>query len=75
MKLQALQNRLFAAVILTSLFSLTAVAEDDIDMPVVEVTVVKVYGSISEYLKKYRAMIDVIKKHEPRAEVHVFRRY
>ena len=72
MKLQALKNRLFATVILTSLFSLMAVAEDDVDMPVVEVTVVKVYGSTSEYLKKYRAMIDVIKKHEPRAEVHVY---
>ena len=71
MKLRALQIRLFTAVVMTSLLSLTAVAKDD-DMAVVEVTVVKVYGSSSEYIKKYAAMIDVIKKHEPRAEVHVY---
>ena len=72
MKLQALQFQLTAAVVLTGLFSITALAEENVDMPVVEVTVVKVHGSTSEYLSKYSAMIDVIKKHEPRAEVHVY---
>lgn len=42
------------------------------DMAVVEVTVVKVYGDTSEYLRKVKAIIDVIKKHEPRAEVRIY---
>jgi hypothetical protein len=46
-------------------------AADD-DMAVVEVTVVKVYGSTSEYLEKLKAIIKVIKKHEPRAEVRIY---
>lgn len=49
-----------------------AIAADDSEMAVVEVTVVKVYGSTSEYLKKVKAIIDVIKKHEPRAEVNIY---
>lgn len=42
------------------------------EMAVVEVTVVKVYGDTGEYLRKVKAIIDVIKKHEPRAEVHIY---
>jgi len=72
MKLNALRIRIIATVIFASLLSLTAVAQDELGGPVVEVTVVKVHGSTSEYLKKYSAMIDVIKKHEPRAEVTVY---
>jgi hypothetical protein len=48
----------------------TAAGEDD--MAVVEVTVVKVYGSTDEYLEKIKGIIDVIMKHEPRAEVHIY---
>lgn len=42
------------------------------DMAVVEVTVVKVYGDTSEYLRKVKAIIAVINKHEPRAEVRIY---
>lgn len=72
MKLQALRTRILAAIVLAGCYTMTAVADDGADMPVVEVTVVKVYGSTSEYLEKYKAMIDVIKRIEPRAEVHVY---
>ena len=72
MNLQVFRVRTLAAVVLAACLSLTAAAQDSVDMPVVEVTVVKVYGSTSEYLEKYKAMIDVIKKHEPRADVRVY---
>ena len=72
MKLPALQIRLIVAVVLTSFLNLTAAAQDELGGPVVEVTVVKVHGSSSEYLKKDKSMIDVIMKHEPRAEVTVY---
>lgn len=35
-------------------------------------TIVKVYGSTSEYLSKVKAIFDVIKKHEPRAEPRLY---
>jgi len=70
MMIQTIPFRLIAAVILACLLSMPAAGEDD--MAVVEVTVVKVYGSTDEYLKKIKGIIDVIKKHEPRAEVHIY---
>ena len=70
MMMQAFRNRLIAAVFLACLFSMPAVAQED--GAVVEVTVVKVYGSTSEYLEKVKGIIDVIMKHEPRAEVHIY---
>lgn len=72
MMIQAFPFRLIQAVILACLFSMPAAAEGQDDMAVVEVTVVKVYGSTSEYLEKVKAIIDVIKKHEPRADVRVY---
>ena len=68
-------NTLFRLNLITLLmfvgfYSTTAIADED--MPVGEVTVVKVYGSTSEYLGKIGAIIKVIKKHEPRAEVHIY---
>jgi hypothetical protein len=72
MKMQAFRYKLIAAVILAGLFSLQATAAVGDDMAVVEVTVVKVYGSTSEYLEKLKAIIKVIKKHEPRAEVSIY---
>jgi hypothetical protein len=70
MMMQAFRTRLIAAAILACFFSMPAMAEGD--GAVVEVTVVKVYGSTSEYLEKVKGIIDVIKKHEPRAEVHIY---
>lgn len=67
-----LRFQLIAALALTGLFALPAVADVGDDMAVVEVTVVKVYGSTSEYLSKFDAIIKVVKKHEPRAEVTVY---
>jgi ABC-type glycerol-3-phosphate transport system substrate-binding protein len=72
MNMRAFRSKLIATVILASLCSMPATAADDDDMPVVEVTVVKVYGSTSEYLEKFGAIIKVVKKHEPRAEVRVY---
>jgi hypothetical protein len=71
MNIQALRYKLIAALILASFCSLPAAAAGA-DGAVVEVTVVKVYGSTSEYLEKVKGIIDVIMKHEPRAEVHVY---
>lgn len=62
--------RFAVALVAVSLIS-TAWAEDD-EEAVVEVTVVKVHGSTSEYLSKVRAILDVIIKHEPRAEPRVY---
>jgi len=64
--------KLIVAMILASLCSLPVAAAGDDAMAVVEVTVVKVYGSTSEYLEKIGAIIKVIKKHEPRAEVRIY---
>lgn len=72
MNTQAFRYRLIAAVILAGLCSMPAAAAGEDDMAVVEVTVVKVYGSTSEYLEKLKAIIKVIKKHEPRAEVRIY---
>jgi len=72
MMMQTFRFKLIAAVILACLFSLPATAAGEDDMAVVEVTVVKVYGSTDEYLEKVKGIIDVIMKHEPRAEVHVY---
>ena len=72
MMMQTFRFRLIAAVILAGLFSLPATAAGEDDMAVVEVTVVKVYGSTDEYLEKIKGIIDVIMKHEPRAEVHIY---
>ena len=71
MTIRAIPFRLFQAVILACLVSTPALAEDETEA-VVEVTVVKVYGSTSEYLSKVRAILDVIIKHEPRAEPRVY---
>ena len=70
--IQTVRFSLITAVILACLVSMPAAAAGEDDMAVVEVTVVKVYGSTSEYLTKVKGIIDVIKKHEPRAEVHVY---
>jgi hypothetical protein len=72
MNMYTSRYKLLAAVLLASLYSLPSGAAVGDDMPVVEVTVVKVYGSTSEYLEKFKAIIEVIKKHEPRAEVRVY---
>jgi len=72
MMMQTFRFRLIAAVFLACLFSLPATAAGEDDMAVVEVTVVKVYGSTDEYLEKVKGIIDVIMKHEPRAEVHIY---
>ena len=72
MNTRAFRLKLIAVLILAGFYSLSAVAAADDEMAVVEVTVVKVYGSTSEYLKKIGAIIKVIKKHEPRAEVHIY---
>lgn len=72
MNMRAFRYKLIATVILASLYSMPAAATGDDDMPVVEVTVVKVYGSTIEYLEKLRAIIKVIKKHEPEAEVRIY---
>ena len=72
MMMQTFPFRLIAAVMLACLLSMPAAAAGEDDMAVVEVTVVKVYGSTSEYLKKVKGIIEVIKKHEPRAEVHIY---
>lgn len=72
MTMQAISFRMIHAVMLACLFSMPAAAEGEDDMAVVEVTVVKVYGSTSEYLEKVKAIIDVIKKHEPRADVRIY---
>ena len=64
-------NSLLALMLAFSL-ALPAAANDEDGGPVVEVTVVKVYGSMSEYLDKVRAIIAVIKKHEPRADVRIY---
>lgn len=72
MNTQAFRYRLIAAVILAGLCSMPAAAAGEDDLAVVEVTVVKVYGSTSEYLEKLKAIIKVIKKHEPRAEVRIY---
>lgn len=69
---RAFRYKLIATMFLVSLFSLPAAAAGNEDMAVVEVTVVKVYGSTSEYLEKIKAIIEVIKKHEPRAEVRIY---
>ena len=62
--------KLVTLLMLVGFYSISAIADDD--MAVVEVTVVKVYGSTSEYLGKIGAIIKVIKKHEPRAVVHIY---
>lgn len=59
-----------AVLVLALLLSAPAAAQDA--EPVVEVTVVKIYGSTDEYLSKVKGIIDVIMKHEPRAEVHIY---
>lgn len=72
MNTRALRLNFISVLVLAGLYSLSAVAAADDEMAVVEVTVVKVYGSTSEYLEKIGAIIKVIKKHEPRAEVHIY---
>lgn len=72
MNIRAFRYKLIGVITLACLCSLPAVAAVGDDMAVVEVTVVKVYGSTSEYLEKIGAIIKVIKKHEPRAEVHIY---
>lgn len=62
--------RLVLAILALAL-STGAWAQDE-EEAVVEVTVVKVHGSTSEYLSKVRAILDVIIKHEPRAEPRVY---
>ncbi len=62
--------RLVTAVTLACLISMPTAAEEA--EAVVEVTVVKIYGSTDEYLSKVKGIIDVIMKHEPRAEVHIY---
>lgn len=59
-----------AGLFLALFFTMPASAQDA--EPVVEVTVVKIYGSTDEYLSKVKGIIDVIMKHEPRAEVHIY---
>ncbi len=72
MMMQTFRYRFIAAVILGFLCSMPVVVAAEDDEAVVEVTVVKVYGSTSEYLEKIKGIIDVIMKHEPRAEVHIY---
>ena len=69
--MQAFPLRVIHAVMLACLFSVPVAAEGE-DEAVIEVTVVKVHGSTSEYLSKVKAILDVIKKHEPRAEPRVY---
>ena len=70
MMMQTFPFRLIAAVIMACLLSMPVAAADE--EAVVEVTVVKIYGSTDEYLSKVKGIIDVIMKHEPRAEVHIY---
>jgi hypothetical protein len=72
MVMKTFRSGLVAVVILGFLCSMPAVVAAADEEAVVEVTVVKVYGSTSEYLEKVKGIIDVIKKHEPRAEVHIY---
>lgn len=69
--MKAFPLRVIQAVMFACLFSVQAFAEGE-EEAVIEVTVVKVYGSTSEYLSKVKAILDVIKKHEPRAEPRVY---
>lgn len=71
MMMQTFPCRLMTAVILACLLSMPAAAAGE-DEAVVEVTVVKIYGSTDEYLAKVKGIIDVIKKHEPRAQVNIY---
>ncbi len=72
MNMKTFRYQLITALFLAGICSLPAAAAGDDDMAVVEVTVVKVYGSTSEYLSNFDAIIKVVKKHEPRAEVKVY---
>jgi len=71
MTMQAVPFRTIAAVLLACLVSMPALA-DGHEEAVIEVTVVKVHGSTSEYLSKVGAILEVIRKHEPRAEPRVY---
>ncbi|MEM9208843.1 MAG: hypothetical protein AAGA61_06330 [Pseudomonadota bacterium] len=59
------------ALVLACVLAVPAAAEGE-DEAVIEVTVVKIYGSTDEYLSKVGAILDVIRKHEPRAEPRVY---
>ncbi|MEM9209197.1 MAG: hypothetical protein AAGA61_08115 [Pseudomonadota bacterium] len=59
------------ALVLACVLAAPAAAEGE-DEAVIEVTVVKIYGSTDEYLSKVGAILDVIRKHEPRAEPRVY---
>lgn len=72
MNIRVFRYKLIATMFLSFLCSMPLVAAAENDEAVVEVTVVKVYGSTSEYLEKVKGIIDVIMKHEPRAEVHIY---
>ena len=61
MNIRAFRYKLIGTIMLACFCSLPAVAAVGDDMAVVEVTVVKVYGSTSEYLEKIKAIIKVIK--------------
>ena len=71
MTIQAVPFRMIAAVLLACLISMPAMS-DGHEEAVIEVTVVKVHGSTSEYLSKVGAILEVIRKHEPRAEPRVY---
>lgn len=71
MTMRSFSFRLMQALALAWVFSAPAAAQGEQEA-VIEVTVVKVYGSTSEYLSKVRAILDVILKHEPRAEPRVY---
>ena len=68
---RSLMAKFIPVVLLASFFSLPAGAEGE-DEAVIEVTVVRVYGSTDEYFSKVGAILDVIRKHEPRAEPRVY---
>lgn len=71
MTMQTILSRFLQVLLLACLATAPSVAADD-EEAVIEVTVVKVYGSTDEYLSKVGAILDVIRKHEPRAEPRVY---
>lgn len=71
MTIRSIPGRLVQALMLACVLSGPAAAEGE-EEAVIEVTVVRVHGSTSEYLSKVKAVLDVIIKHEPRAEPRVY---